>query len=126
MQKDRRKFGTLARGYKVEGYIPQIHVISKSGIGDVNIHTTDGKHLYIESKKGEEGNKSNSEYPLMREAIGQLMTGQQFTDDLIPIVAVPYTKRSYELACKWSQYKQIRSIGIRFILVFKDGNLNFI
>ena len=57
-----------------------IHIIitSEAGIGDVNVQLLDGKKLYVESKKGKE-NKSGQEYPLMREAIGQLMTGTQKT-----------------------------------------------
>lgn len=112
--------------YEVAGYAPRIIISSTPGIGDVNIHTTTGEHLYIESKKGKEGNRSSSEYPLMREAIGQLMTGCQMTENMIPIVAVPYTDKSYELATKWSQLKQIQCVGIKFILVHTDGNIDYI
>lgn len=112
--------------YEVVGYAQRIIISSTPGIGDVNVYTTNGEHLYIESKKGKEGNRSNSEYPLMREAIGQLMTGCQMTDNMVPIVAVPYTSKSYELANKWSKLKQIQTVGIRFMLVHPDGMVDYI
>lgn len=112
--------------YELVGYTPKIIISSTPGIGDVNINTISGEHLYVESKKGKEANKSNSEYSLMREAIGQLMTGCQMADNVVPVVAVPYTNKSYELANKWSQLRQIRNVGIKFILVHEDGNIVYI
>ena len=112
--------------YEVEGYKPRIIVSSTPGVGDVNIHMIDGKQLFVESKKGQEKNRSNSEYPLMREAIGQLMTGCPMTDNMVPVVAVPYTEKSYELARRWSELKQIQAVGIKFILVHENGEIDFI
>ena len=71
-------------------------------------------------------NHGNSEYPLMREAIGQLMTGCPMKDNIVPTVAVPYTKKSYELAQRWSQLKQIQMVGIKFMLVREDGYIEVI
>ena len=112
--------------YEVEGYLPKLIISSMPGIGDVNIVTLDGKHIYVESKKGKDKNRSNSEYPLMREAIGQLMTGCQLDERLIPVVAVPYSEKSYELAYRWSRLKQIQMVGIKFMLVQTDGNVELI
>lgn len=112
--------------YEVDGYKQKIIISCTPGVGDVNIVTLDGKNLYVESKKGKEKNRSNSEYPLMREAIGQLMTGCQLTETVVPAVAVPYSEKSYELAHRWSDLKQIRLVGIRFILVHDVGNIEII
>lgn len=112
--------------YEVDGYKPKIIISSTPGIGDVNIITTDGRQLYVESKKGKENNRSNSEYPLMREAIGQLMTGCQLSENVVPVVAVPYTDKSYELACRWTQLKQIQMVGIKFMLVRENGKVEHI
>lgn len=112
--------------YEVEDYKPKLIISSKPGTGDVNIVSLDGKHIYIESKKGKDKNRSNFEYPLMREAIGQLMTGCQLDEHVIPVVAVPYSEKSYELAHRWSQFKQIKMIGIKFILVHNDGKIEHI
>lgn len=112
--------------YEVDGYKQRVIISSTPGIGDVNIVTADGKHLYVESKKGKEKNRSNSEYPLMREAIGQLMTGCQLDENVVPVVAVPYSEKSYELASRWSQLKQIQLVGIRFMLVHDSDEVEMI
>lgn len=109
--------------YTVRGYKPRIIISSMPGVGDVNIVSVDGKYLHIESKKGKNKNCSNSEYSLMREAIGQLMTGRDLNDNIVPVVAVPYSQKSYELACRWSQLKQIRMLGIKFMLVYDNGDV---
>lgn len=59
----------------------------------------------------------------MREAIGQLMTGCELTDKIIPAVAVPYAERSMALALKWSAYSQIKAIGLQFLLVHENGGI---
>lgn len=110
--------------YEVEGYKSKIIVESRPGFGDVIINLKDGRQLYIESKKGKSG-KSSSEYPLMKEAIGQLMTGCVLTDNMVPCVAVPYTEKSVKLANRWLDLRQMQVVGIRFILVKDDGNLYF-
>lgn len=108
--------------YQIDGYAPKIIISSVPGIGDVNILCTDGKRLYIESKKGK-NDKKGQEYPLMREAIGQLMTGCKMTEEVVPVVAVPYSGKSYALASKWAEFAQIKTVGIRFYLVREDGEI---
>lgn len=111
--------------YLVDGYKPKIIITSKPGEGDVVIKHIDGTVLYIESKKIRKS-KSSNEYPAMREAIGQLMTGCTFEKETIPIVAVPYTAKSYELAMRWSKYEQIKNVGIKFILVNNNESIKII
>lgn len=112
--------------YKLSDELPKLIIHSKPGTGDVNIKTKDGKELYIESKKGSSANKSGQEYSLMREAIGQLVTCREMNKNVIPVVAVPYSSKSYELACKWSAYTQIKLLGIMFMLVHEDGNITVV
>lgn len=107
--------------YSREGYAQHIIISSTPGIGDVVIERLDGIKLYIESKKGKPGR--GQEYQLMREAIGQLMTGCELDEKIIPVVAVPYTNKSYELARRWSVMQQIKMVGIKFYLVSPDGNV---
>lgn len=95
---------------------------SAPGIGDVNVILNDGTNLYVESKKGK-ANKSGQEYPLMREAIGQLMTGCELGNGIIPVVVVPYSPKSFELADRWSGLHQMQKIGIKFYLVKEDGDI---
>ena len=111
--------------YEVEGYKEKIEIVSNSGIGDVRVHLKNGKILYVESKKGK-ANKSSQEYSLMREAIGQLMTGIALSGDIIPMVAVPYSSKSYELANRWCSLEQIKIIGIQFALIHDDGKVDFV
>ena len=108
--------------YQVQNFEPKIEITSIPGIGDVSIELPDGKRLYVESKKGR-SDKKGQEYPLMREAIGQLMTGMEITENIIPVVAVPFTDKSYELAFRWSKLEQIRNIGIKFFLVKEEGKI---
>lgn len=105
--------------YENTDYLPRIIVSSKPGVGDVVICLNDGKNLYIESKKFKSG--SGGEYPAMREAIGQLMTG--CPEESVPVVAVPHNDKSVELAERWSQNSRICNAGIRFILVNTDGDI---
>ena len=61
-------------GYRSGQFAPALLVDSLPGAGDVRIALPDGRTLYVESKKSRPGPPSH-EYSLMREAIGQLMTG---------------------------------------------------
>ena len=110
--------------YEADTSLPKIIVSSKSGIGDVTIALQDGRTLYVESKKFKSG--SGGEYPAMREAIGQLMTGCPDDSNVIPVVAVPYSAKSDSLAHDWASNTRIRTAGIRFILVREDGGIEFI
>ena len=110
--------------YQIDGYDKYINITSKPGIGDVTAHLADGRELYVECKKGKT-NKSSQEYPLMREAIGQIMTSKLMNNTL-PMVAVPYSEKTYSLADEWSKLDQIKQIGIRFMLVKTDGNAEFV
>ena len=110
--------------YRSPNYHQRIIVSSKPGVGDVRIALKDGTYLYIESKKVKNG--SGGEYPAMREAIGQLMTGCPDHSNVTPVVAVPYSIKSEELARKWCCNERIRNAGIRFILVKDNGTIEFI
>lgn len=110
--------------YQKLGFATRIIICSKSGIGDVTIALNNGKTLYIESKKFKSG--SGGEYPAMREAIGQLVTGCPDDVNTIPIVAVPFNSKSLELSEKWSCNKRVQNAGIHFMLVHNDGSIEFI
>lgn len=96
------------------------------GIGDVIIELIDGSKYYIESKNGKKGNKANQEYALMREAIGQVMTADLDDRDIVPVVAVPWTEKSYELANRWIRLPQIKAADIHFMLVKENEEVEFI
>lgn len=108
--------------YQIQEFSSKLEIVSSPGIGDVNIKLPDGRTLYVESKKGRV-DKRGQEYPLMREAIGQLMTGVEITENIIPVVAVPFSKKSYELATRWAGLEQIKNVGIKFFLVKEEGKI---
>lgn len=54
------------------------------------------------------------------------MTSDRWTESTIPVVAVPYSEKSYELAERWSKVAQIRRIGIGFMLVREDGVIEWV
>ena len=87
------------------------------------LHLNNGKTLYIESKKFKSGN--SGEYPAMREAIGQLMTGCPDDPNVIPVVAVPFSSKSVELAQTWRANERIRRAEIHLMLVGDDGSIDF-
>ena len=62
----------------------------------------------------------------MREAIGQLMTTEYHSNNIVPVVAVPYSSKSYELAERWSKYKKIIDANIHFMLVHENGEIQYI
>lgn len=110
--------------YQLPNIKPNLIIHSQPGCGDVIINLHTGKRMYIESKKGcAIKTKSNQEYGLLREAIGQLMTGFNFNEYTIPAVAIPYTPKNLELTTKWSQYSQIKQLGIQFLLVNTEGDV---
>lgn len=108
--------------YEIKGYKPKIEISSMPGIGDINIQLLSGELLWIESKKGKT-NKSGQEYVLMREAIGQLMTNEYMPASATPVVAVPYSEKSFDLANKWSHLQRIKNANIKFFLVKEDGSI---
>lgn len=113
--------------YRLGDYKSKLIIHSKPGVGDVQISLSNGKMLYVESKKGQ-GNSSNktTAYALMREAIGQLMTCEGYNNNMELAVAVPYSNKSYELALRWSKLKQLQLIDIKFLLVQDDNKIKFI
>ena len=110
--------------YQMPGFAPRIAVNTKPGVGDVQMVCPDGKVLYIECKKFKSGN--SPEYPAMREAIGQLMTGCPDDANIIPVVGVPWTEKSETLACQWRhdpKNRRVQQAGINFILVKENGEV---
>lgn len=110
--------------YELDGYDSHVIISSRAGSVDVNVKLHDGREVYAECKKGKENNRGQ-EYPLMRGAIGQLMTGCDFGEGIIPMVAIPFTDKSRDLAEQWSKLTQIKNLGIKFALIHEDGIIDF-
>ena len=99
-----------------------IEVHSKAGVGDVVATLRDGSTLIVEAKKGTiTDSKSSAEYPLLREALGQLLTIPKVPKGAILAVAVPHSRKFQELAERWRKAPLIKRLGILIITVSRDG-----
>src|SRR5688572_7046935 len=112
------------RKYAIADCSSRLVIHSSPGKGDVVAALRDGSTLRVESKKGPlTPSRSSVEYPLLREALGQLLT----IDELDPrdqlAVAVPASSRFAKLAEKWSQAPLVRQLNLRFLLVGRDGSV---
>jgi hypothetical protein len=108
--------------YKVEDFDYNVIVHSNPGKGDVVAKLSSGSDLRVESKKGPllavNGSK---EYPLMREAIGQLITVVEYNESDRLAVAVPNTPKFKELAVRWRNAPLIKKLNISFLLIDRNG-----
>lgn len=101
-----------------------IVIHSNPGRGDVVATLTDGKTLRAESKKGPLiKTKASREYPLIREALGQLMTVEQVGNNDILAVVVPSSDKFTELARRWRKAPLISRFGIRIVTVDRNNQV---
>jgi len=83
-----------------------------------------GHTLRVECKKGPlVRSKSSQEYPLLREALGQLLTIAEVTERDLLAVAVPHSAKFQELAQRWRQAPLIKRFGIHVLTVDQTGNV---
>ena len=102
----------------------RINVQSASGKGDVTAVLADGRPLVVEAKKGTLRNcKTSSEYPLMREALGQLLTLEVVPQNAVLAVAVPHGERLVKLAQRWRSAPLVKASGIHFLTVAPSGEV---
>lgn len=101
-----------------------VWVHSNPGRGDVVARLKSGNTLRVECKKGPlTRSPSSQEYPLIREALGQLLTVQEIGENDILAVAVPYSPKFEELAVRWRKAPLIKRFGIRILTVDRNGNV---
>ncbi|BFM13628.1 hypothetical protein R50072_37810 [Simiduia litorea] len=111
-------------GYKNEDYEQKIIVHSSAGEGDLVSKLNNGYTLRVESKKGPLITKPGSqEYPLIREAIGQLMTVEHANDDDILAVAVPESEKFINLAIQWRKRPLMQQSGIHIVTVNRHNQI---
>jgi len=101
-----------------------IIIHSQSGQGDVTATLASGEPLVVEAKKGTIANcKSSSEYPLLREALGQLLTLETVPENAVLAVAVPHGERFIKLAARWREAPLVKRSGIRLLTVAQTGEV---
>ena len=102
----------------------EIEIHSRPGQGDVIAELKSGKTLRAEAKKGPlTRSKSSQEYPLMREALGQLMTLEEIAPDDILAIAIPSSEKFESLARDWRSRPLIQSSGINIATVSREGTI---
>jgi hypothetical protein len=102
----------------------EIEIHSRSGCGDVTCTLMNGVPLIVEAKKGTLSNsKSSSEYPLLREALGQLLTLEAVPTGALLAVAVPHSPKFVSLAARWRVAPLIAQAGIRILTVARSGEV---
>jgi hypothetical protein len=102
-----------------------ITVHSNPGKGDVVAQLASGRILRAECKKGPlTRSRSSQEYPLIREALGQLLTVAEVGDEDLFAVAVPHSPKFVELADRWRETPLVKRFGIRIFTVDRQGNVH--
>ncbi|OIR24973.1 hypothetical protein [Bathymodiolus thermophilus thioautotrophic gill symbiont] len=110
--------------YNHNNYKQAISIHSSPGEGDLVAQLKNGVTLRVESKKGPlVKNKSSKEYPLIREAIGQLMTIKTINKNDVLAVAVPHSDKFNSLATQWRERPLIKSTGINIITIDRDNKI---
>jgi hypothetical protein len=102
----------------------RIRIHSNPGRGDVVARLRSGRTFRAECKKGPLIRTASSpEYPLLREALGQLLTVEEVTDGDIFAVAVPHSPKFEALAARWRRAPLIKRFGIQILTVDQKGNV---
>jgi hypothetical protein len=105
--------------YRKNGKRIDIH--SRPGVGDV-VGNVNNRTIRAECKKGPLILKRGGpEYPLLREALAQLLTVEEAGEEDVLVAAVPKAARFPTLAAAWSNRPLMRRVGIRIALVGRDG-----
>ncbi|MGH7220979.1 MAG: hypothetical protein ACREI1_11710 [Nitrospiraceae bacterium] len=103
----------------------RVRIHSNPGTGDVVAKLKSGHTLRVECKKGPlERSKSSAEYPLLREALGQLLTVERVNEGDILAVAVPHSPKFEELARRWREAPLIKKFGVRILTVGQDSGVD--
>jgi hypothetical protein len=104
---------------------------TNSGFGDVVVDFNKqfankiGKsRLFIECKKGSYSNsKTSQEYKLMREAIGQIATVENYDSKTLYAIAVPKSPRTVKLAEEWLKREGIKKLELKILLIDDNDNV---
>jgi hypothetical protein len=110
--------------YRSQVHSASIRIHSQSGQGDVVANLHDGTVFFAESKGGPlTRSKSSDEYPILREAMGQLLTLDSVSHNPALAVAVPHSTKFEALATRWRAAPLIVRTGIRILTVAPTGEV---
>jgi hypothetical protein len=112
--------GAYSHPYHEVGIV--IH--SSPGKGDVVAYLSNGRTLRVESKKGPLiPSKSSQEYPLIREALGQLLTVEEAECTDILAVAVPSSDKFEALAEQWRSRPLMVHAGVHIATIDRENRI---
>ncbi len=107
--------------YSHRDFDHRLRLHSKPGVGDVACQLHKGGRLRAECKKGTlVRSKSSSEYPLLRGALGQLLTIEDLTLEDKLAIAVPASEKFNELAAQWRRAPLISKIPIKILTIDRE------
>lgn len=108
--------------YQRDGQVLVVH--SRAGVGDVVARIGDHR-VRAECKQGPLMPRPGSrEYPLLREAIGQVLTVEILEPQDIMVVAVPQSAKFASLAERWRRRPLMQASGVQIALVGRDGTVS--
>ena len=111
--------------YKVDDCEHALIIHSNPGKGDVVTKLMTGNGLRVECKKGPlVRSKSSQEYPLLREALGQLLTISECEENDRLAVAVPNSQKFKDLTSSWRNAPLIHKLQLGFLLVSRNGEVD--
>lgn len=117
-------FDSWQGNYSNPDFNQKIRIHSIHGKGDVVANLSSGERLIVESKKGPLiKTKSSREYPLLREALGQILTVDEVADNDLFAVAVPNSPKFQELAVRWRKSPLVKKCGILILTVGRNGSV---
>jgi len=103
----------------------KIRIHSTAGLGDVVAQLVDGRTFRAESKKGTlMPSTSSQEYPLLREALGQLITVAEVGETDVLAVAVPHSAKFAALAERWRIAPLVLRAGIQILTVDRTNQVH--
>ncbi len=99
----------------------RLAIHSRSGEGDVVAQLPSGITLRAECKKGTlHRSKSSSEYPLVREALGQILTMADAKPADVLVVAVPSSEKFEELVSEWRSRCLVKATRIQIATIHRE------
>ena len=111
--------------YRSAAHSASIRIHSYSGQGEVVATLSDGTPFFAEAKGGPlVRSKSSAEYPILREAIGQLLTLESVSHNPALAVAVPESSKFDSLAQRWRTAPLIVRTGMRILTVAPSGKVS--
>jgi hypothetical protein len=111
--------------YRCPGVKSGLTVRSVAGCGDVVCRLRDGRLLLVEAKKGPLRNSlASEEYPLLHQALGQLLANPRAGKGLLLAVAVPWSPRFEKLAWRFREAPLVRRLGIHILTVGRDNEVD--